>query len=208
MKRHGMAPPRWAAGALAWVAMLTACGPPGDHDRQFRAVVQRALDAQPPPICAELAGADLPIRIAHEIHSGPFTQRQLQAHDALTRAGLLTRTDTASPAVALYDLTDLGRRYLRAGGPGPDDHAALCAGAMRVVKITHVTARGPDEANGAAPVVQVDYQRRVDDIPPWAQRGDVRAAFPVLALQLRSDRAQITLARVAGQWTPVTRAPP
>ena len=105
------------------------------------------------------------------------------ALDALTEAGLLTRTQTVQNGTAQdqYDLTGKGKdtnfpgHSVRKGDPG-----LFCFGVIQVDKIANFTE--PAEADGMH-VTRVTYTRKLVHQPSWAKNPAIQEAFPNYAAE-------------------------
>jgi hypothetical protein len=122
-----------------------------------------------------------------------------QGYDALTDAGLLTRTTgekkvmiVASKQVNNYDISDKGRSAWTADSTQPG-YGNFCYGHRDVTSIDNVTTGADNSGNKTA---QVNYHYKIGDAAPWANTPEMKTAFPDLAAALsgpQSDTAQLVM---------------
>jgi hypothetical protein len=122
-----------------------------------------------------------------------------QGYDALTDAGLLTRTTgekkvliVASKQVNNYDVSDKGRSAWTAD-PTQPGYGNFCYGHRNVTSIDSVTPGGDSSGNKTA---QVTYHYNINDAAAWANTQEMKTAFPDLAAALagpQTDNASLTL---------------
>jgi hypothetical protein len=122
-----------------------------------------------------------------------------QGYDALTDAGLLTRTTgekkvmiVASKQVNNYDISDKGRSAWTAD-PTQPGYGNFCYGHRDVTSIDNVTPGADNSGNKTA---QVTYHYKIGDAAPWASTPEMKTAFPDLAAALsgpQSDNAQLVM---------------
>lgn len=121
-----------------------------------------------------------------------------QGYDALTDAGLLTRTTgekkvmiVASKQVNNYDVSDKGRSAWTADQTQPG-YGNFCYGHRDVTSIDSVTNGTDSSGNKTA---QVNYHYQMGDTAAWANTQEMKTAFPGLAAALagpQSDTASLT----------------
>lgn len=122
-----------------------------------------------------------------------------QGYDALTDAGLLTRTTAekkvmiiASKQVNNYDVSDKGRSAWTQD-PNQPGYGNFCYGHRDVTSVDNVTS-GAD-ASGTK-TAQVSYHYTFTDAAGWANTQEMKTAFPDLATTLsgpQADTAALTL---------------
>ncbi|MFL6427080.1 MAG: hypothetical protein ACJ71S_02465 [Acidobacteriaceae bacterium] len=122
-----------------------------------------------------------------------------QGYDALTDAGLLTRTTgekkvmiVASKQVNNYDVSDKGRSAWTADATQPG-YGNFCYGHRSITSIDNVTAGADNSGNKTA---QVSYHYKISDAAPWANTQEMKTAFPDLAEALagpKVDNASLTM---------------
>jgi hypothetical protein len=127
-----------------------------------------------------------------------------QGYDALTDAGLLTRTTAekkvfiiASKQVNNYDLSDQGRSSWTADTSQPG-YGNFCYGHRAVDSIDSFTAG----VNGSGlKTATVNYHYSMAGVPSWAQNQEVKTAFASLGSALaQSQAAQDSLVMNGTTW--------
>jgi hypothetical protein len=122
-----------------------------------------------------------------------------QGYDALTDAGLLTRTTgekkvmiIASKQVNNYDVSDKGRSTWTQD-PTQPGYGNFCYGHRDVTSIDNVTNGTDGSGNKTA---QVNYHYKISDAAVWANAQEMKTAFPDLATMLsgpQADTASLTM---------------
>jgi hypothetical protein len=122
-----------------------------------------------------------------------------QGYDALTDAGLLTRTTgekkvmiVASKQVNNYDVSDKGRSAWTQD-PTQPGYGNFCYGHRDVTSIDNVTTGADSSGNKTA---QVGYHYKIGDAASWANTQEMKTAFPDLAAALsgsQPDNASLTM---------------
>jgi hypothetical protein len=127
-----------------------------------------------------------------------------EGYDALTDAGLLTRTTAekkvfivASKQVNNYDLSAQGRSAWTPDTNQPG-YGNFCYGHRAVDSIDSFTAG----VNGSGlKTAAVNYHYSVADVPGWAQSQEVKTAFPSLSAALaQSQPGQDALVMNGSDW--------
>jgi hypothetical protein len=136
---------------------------------------------------------------------------QTKSWDALTDAGLLTRTATekkriliGSKSVNNYDLSDKGRATWTADQTQPG-YGNFCFGKREVSSIDGYTPSDPDAAQ-----YSVTYHSTVSSLPDWAATTEMKNAFPVINSITSSEQvATANLAKSSNGWqvTSIQAAP-
>ena len=136
---------------------------------------------------------------------------QTKGFDALTDAGMLTRTSAekkrfliGSKQVNNYDLSDKGRTAWTADTSQPG-YGNFCFGHREVSSIDSYT---PPDAN--ATQYAVNYHNSVTGVPDWANTPEMKAGFPALAADTSGQQtATATLVKSDKGWqvTAVQPAP-
>jgi len=111
------------------------------------------------------------------------SDEQTKGFDALTDAGLLTRTPEekkrfliGSKSVNDYDLSDKGRSVWTADAAQPG-YGNFCYGHPQVTSIdSFAPADNPDASQ-----FSVTYHDQVTSVPDWANSPEMRTAFPKIA---------------------------
>ena len=122
-----------------------------------------------------------------------------EGYDALTDAGLLTRTTAekkvfiiASKQVNNYDISEKGRSSWTADATQPG-YGNFCYGHRDVSAIDTFTT-GVDSAG--AKTAQVSYHYKISDAAAWTGSPGIKTAFPDLATALsgpQADNASLTM---------------
>ena len=122
---------------------------------------------------------------------------------ALAKIGLATE----SPVSALYvrfSLTDDGKKLLTPQEIQPDPahflHGAFCYGHLVLGKVTawETPVKVADYEGTTA-----HYTYRVNDVPAWAKRPELRHAFPLLASDLDGNgQGKWPVQLLNGEWLP------
>ena len=125
----------------------------------------------------------------------PSKQSETAPLDALTDAGMLTRTAEqkkvfifGSKQVNDYDLSAKGRSEWIPDQQQPG-FGNFCFGHRDVTSIDNFTTSG--DAQGAT-IANVDYHFKVTGSPAWAQSTEMRTAFPNLAADLAGSQVDKT----------------
>ena len=126
-----------------------------------------------------------------------------EGYDALTDAGLLTRTTAekkvfiiASKQVNNYDVSDKGRATWTQD-PTQPGYGNFCYGSGDVTSIDSVT---PNNASGSSTVV-VNYHYKIGSVPGWASSQEMQTAFPGISAALAGPQpAQSTLVQANDRW--------
>jgi hypothetical protein len=108
----------------------------------------------------------LPVRFPNEVKVGE--KQEMKEMDALSKAGLLKRTEDGAFQLVRYDVTPLGTR---AGG-------RFCFGHRDVTTVDSFT---PLRAQDGRKASDVTYHYRIVDAPVWAQDETLRTQFSELA---------------------------
>src|ERR1700756_4403447 len=127
-----------------------------------------------------------------------------EGYDALTDAGLLTRTTgekkvfiVASKQVNNYDVSDKGRGAWTQD-PTQPGYANFCYGHRDVTSIDNVTTGADSSGNKTA---QVSYHYKISDTATWANTQEMKSAFPDLAAALSGPQAaNASLTMTGDHW--------
>ena len=128
-----------------------------------------------------------------------------QGYDALTQAGLLTRTTAekrkliiASQQVNNYDLSGQGRSTWTPD-PTQPGYGNFCYGTREVTSIDSAT---PGTNGQGGSTVVVNYHYKIGNVAAWAQSQEMKTAFPAIATQAAgAQTAQATLVKNGNNWT-------
>ncbi len=127
---------------------------------------------------------------------------QTKTYDALTDAGLLTRTATekkriliGSKSVNNYDLSEKGRAAWTADQTQPG-YGNFCFGRREVSLIDNYTPADPDAAQ-----YSVTFHSTVSGLPDWANTAEMRTAFPTISsLTAAQQVATANLVKSSNGW--------
>jgi hypothetical protein len=127
-----------------------------------------------------------------------------EGYDALTDAGLLTRTTgekkvfiVGSKQVNNYDLSDQGRSAWTADSTQPG-YGNFCYGSREVTSIDSAT---PGTTSNGEKTAQINYHYKLSGVPSWANSQEMKTAFPVLNTALSEPQAgQATLVMTGDHW--------
>jgi hypothetical protein len=127
---------------------------------------------------------------------------QTKTYDALTDAGLLTRTATekkriliGSKSVNNYDLSDKGRSSWTADQTQPG-YGNFCFGRREVSSIDNYTPADPDAVQ-----YSVTFHSTVSGLPDWATTQEIRTAFPSInSVTAAQQVATANLAKSSNGW--------
>ena len=127
---------------------------------------------------------------------------QTKGFDALTDAGMLTRTSAekkrfliGSKQVNNYDLSDKGRSTWTAD-PSQPGYGNFCFGQREATSVDGFT---PSDTN--ATQYAVNYHYRVTNVPDWANSAEKKTAFPRFATDTSGQQtATATLVKSDKGW--------
>lgn len=126
---------------------------------------------------------------------------QTKGFDALTDAGMLTRTTgekqrflIGSKQVSNYDLSDKGRSNWLADSTQPG-YGNFCFGSPKVTSVDNYTA-----IDSSGDAYTVNYQYAVD-LPDWAKTDEMKTAFPTMDRLSETRIASANLAKSDAGWT-------
>jgi hypothetical protein len=187
----------YTAALLCGATMLIAgCNKQDDSKSNYQAAINTYYKAR--PACLWQDTKKMPVQAATS------DDAKTEGFDALTDAGLLTRTTAekkvfiiASKQVNNYDLSDQGRSAWTADTNQPG-YGNFCYGHRAVDSIDSFTTG----VNGAGvKTAEVNYHYSMADVPGWAQNAEVKTAFPTLGSTLaHSQPAQDSLTLNGSYW--------
>lgn len=127
-----------------------------------------------------------------------------QGYDALTDAGLLTRTTAekkvliiASKQVNNYDISNQGRSDWTAD-PTQPGYGNFCYGNPETTSIDNFTTAVNSSGQNTA---LVHYHFKIDNVPEWAKSQEMNTAFTKLAsANTGSQPAQVALVKIGDHW--------
>jgi hypothetical protein len=130
-------------------------------------------------------------------------EEQTKGFDALTDAGLLTRTAQekkrfliGSKQVNDYDLSGKGRSTWTADQTQPG-YGNFCYGHLSVTSVDSYT---PSD-NSDASMYSVTYHYKVSDLPDWAKSTEMQTAFPKVSADASgNETATANLTKSTNGW--------
>ena len=129
--------------------------------------------------------------IQFPVEADPKAGDQTAGYDALTDAGLLTRTASqkkvfifGSKQVNDYDLSSKGRSVWTADQHQPG-YGNFCFGHREVTSIDNYTTSS--DSSGAQ-VASVDYHYTIGGIADWAQSTEMKTAFPTIQADISGTK--------------------
>lgn len=185
-------------GALLSSVILLAlgCSRTGDSDANYKRAIDSYSEAHPD--CLWPHSKKFPVQVATS--DGARTK----GYDALTDAGLLTRTTAekkvmiiASKQMNIYDVSDKGRSRWTQDTTRPG-YGNFCYGQRHVKQIENVSVT---TNSSGVKTARVDYTFNVQDVPNWAKGQEMQNAFPILSSTLAGTQtAQATLQMNGNNW--------
>lgn len=113
-----------------------------------------------------------PVKFPDSVKVGQ--KAEMKDMDALSKAGLLKRTEDGAFQLVRYDVTPLGAR---AGG-------RFCFGHRDVTRVESFTPLRVEDNRKAT---DVTYRYRIVDAPVWAQDANLQKQFPELGRKMSGD---------------------
>jgi hypothetical protein len=193
MIRHKYSRALLLCGATLWAA---GCNKQDDSKANYRTAINDYYKAH--PACIWQDTKKFPVQAATS------DDAKTEGYDALTDAGLLTRTTgekkvfiVASRQVNNYDLSEQGRSAWTPDTNQPG-YGNFCFGHRAVDSIDSFTAG----VNGSgSKTAQVDYHYSFADVPPWAKNQEVQTAFSSAGAALsHSQPGQDSLVMNGNTW--------
>jgi hypothetical protein len=171
------------------------CNKQANYDANYKAAINDHFKAS--PVCIWAQPKKLPAQAATS------DDAKTEGYDALTQAGLLTRTTAekkvliiASKQVNNYDLSDTGKTTWTAD-PTQPGYGNFCYGHRDVTSIDNSTVNG----SGSAKTATVNYHYKIADIPDWAKTQEMQTAFPSIASAINQTTPDTaTLSTNGDQW--------
>ncbi len=188
---------QYSAVLFCGAALLFAgCNKQDDSKSNYQTAINDYYKAH--PACLWQDEKKFPVQAATSDDS------KTEGYDALTDAGLLTRTTAekkvfivASKQVNNYDLSDQGRSAWTADTNQPG-YGNFCYGHRAVDSIDSFT--GGVNGSGVK-TAEVNYHYSMADVPGWAQSAEVKTAFPSLGSSLvHSQPGQDSLVMNGSNW--------
>lgn len=169
------------------------CNKQADNTMNYKSAINNYYQAH--PSCLWSQAKKFPVQAATS------DDAKTQGYDALTDAGLLTRTTgekkvliIASKQVNNYDLSDKGRFAWTPDTTQPG-YGNFCYGHRDVTSIDNVTA-GTD--GSGVKTAQVSYHYKINDAAAWANSAEMKTAFPDLATTLGGPQADNASLKMTG----------
>ncbi len=200
MTRHNI----FRAGVVCSVVLLAAgCNKTDNSKANFQTAINNYYQAH--PSCLWSQTKKFPIQAATADDS------KTQGYDALTDAGLLTRTSAekkrfliGSKQVNNYDISTKGRSVWTQD-PTQPGYGNFCYGHREVTSIDNFTSA--TNASGTK-TAQVNYHFQLADVAGWVKSQEMQAAFPQLSGAIAgSQPAQTTLVMNGNNWQVSQQAP-
>ena len=187
---------RTAAFVLGFFALFTsACNNGSNTDAAYKAAINDHFKAF--PACIWHEPKKFPVQAATS------DDAKTEGYDALTQAGLLTRTTAEkkiliiSKQVNNYDLSDTGRSAWTPDTAQPG-YGNFCYGNREVTSIDNST---PGTNGSGAKTVAVSYRYKIANVPAWANSAEIKTAYPDLATALSSNASDTaTLVMTGDRW--------
>jgi hypothetical protein len=193
MTRHNQYRAVFLCGATL---LLAGCNKQDNSNTNYQAAINDYYKAH--PSCLWQETKKFPVQAA------TADDAKTEGYDALTDAGLLTRTTAekkvfivASKQVNNYDLSPKGRSDWTADTTQPG-YGNFCYGHRTVDAIDSATAG----VNGSGvKTAVVNYHYSFADVPDWAKSQEVQTAFPSVGAALaKSQPAQDSLVMNGTMW--------
>lgn len=187
-----------SAAALCGLMILAVagCNKTKPDTTNFKTAINNYYSAH--PSCVWQSPVKFPVQ------ADTNNDEQTKGFDALTDAGLLTRTAQekkrfliGSKQVNDYDVSDKGRTVWAPDQSQPG-YGNFCYGHREAISIDNVTM-GPN-ANGANTAV-VNYHYDLTGVPDWAKSQETQSAFPNVQADLSTPKtATTTLVQTQDSW--------
>lgn len=182
------------AAAVVVAMATTGCTNKKDASKEnFSRAIQQYLDTTP-GACIGLPGGSMPFKIEK---SGAFFPAQITQADALTEAGLLTRSDVDVPAFPgakvvrpgyEYALTAEGQKQLvQPISTYSAKSQGFCAGKYKVVEVVNFTDA---QSMMGTTFSEAVYTYKIESPAAWAQSPKVQAAFEKLSKELKGNASE------------------
>jgi hypothetical protein len=188
--------------AVSGIVLIAAgCSKTDDSKRNYEVALDNYYKAH--PLCLWSEEKKFPVQAATSDES------KTQGYDALTDAGLLTRSTAekrvfiiGSKQVNNYDLSpDKGRQSWTAD-PAQPGYGNFCYGHGVVTSIDNASL-GTNPAGSKT--AQVNYHYKIEDVPAWAGSPEMKTAFPSLGSASVGSQASVATLVMNGDNWQVTR---
>lgn len=187
---------------IAGMLLVAGCNKQSESKQNYDSAINDYYKAHPSCLWSE--PKKFPVQAATS------DDDKTQGYDALTDAGLLSRTTgekkvmiVASRQVNYYDLSDKGRSSWTADQSQPG-YGNFCFGHRDVTSIDSATPGTDGSGNKTA---QVNYHYKLTDVAGWANSQEIKTAFPGVGISLAepgSDTASLML--TGDHWQVVARS--
>jgi hypothetical protein len=185
------------AGVACGLILLAAgCSKTDNSKANFQSAINNYYQAH--PSCLWSQSKKFPAQAATS------DDAKTEGYDALTDAGLLTRTSAekkrfliGSQQVNNYDISSQGRSYWTQDPTQPGD-GNFCYDHRAVTSIDNFTTASNSAGEKTA---EVNYHFNLTDIAGWAKSQEMQTAFPQLSGAVAgSQPAQVTLVMNGNNW--------
>lgn len=174
----------------------TGCNKSKPDTANFKTAINSYYSAH--PSCVWMSPVKFPTQ------ADTSNDEQTKGFDALTDAGLLTRTPQekkrfliGSKQVNDYDVSDKGRTVWTAD-PSQPGYGNFCYGHRNVTSVDNFTT-GTNQ-NGAN-TANVNYHYELTGVPDWAKTQETQAAFPTVQADLATPKAATSaLVQTQDNW--------
>jgi hypothetical protein len=189
---------QYTAGVLlcGLVILAAGCDKSKPDTTNFKTAINNYYTAH--PSCVWSSPVKFPVQ------ADASNDQQTKGFDALTDAGLLTRTPEekkrfliGSKQVNDYDVSSNGRTVWTAD-PSQPGYGNFCYGHRDVTSIDNVTM-GTNQ-NGAN-TATVNYHYNLSGVPDWAKSQEMQTAFPNVQTDMATPKtATATLLQTQDSW--------
>ena len=185
-----------SAALCAAILLASGCSKKDDSKMNYESAINDYYKAH--PSCLWPQAKKFPVQ------ETTSDEAKTEGYDALTDAGLLTRTTgekkvliVASKRVNNYDVSDKGRSVWTQDSTQPG-YGNFCYGHRDVTSIDNFTTGADPSGNKAA---TVSYHYKISDAAAWANSDEMKTAFPGLAANLSGPQAGTAqLVLIGNHW--------
>lgn len=186
-----------SAGVLFGIFLIAAgCSKTDNSKQNYESALNDYYKAH--PTCLWSQPKKFPVQAATSDES------KTQGYDALTDAGLLTRSTAekkvfilGSKQVNNYDISEKGRQSWITD-PSQPGYGNFCYGHGVVTSIDNASL-GTNSAG--LKTAQVNYHHKIEEVPAWADSPEMKTAFPILnAASAGSQPSVATLVMNGSNW--------
>src|SRR5450432_2852321 len=173
-----------SAAALCGALLIAAgCNKTDNSNSNYESAINDYYKAH--PACLWSDAKKFPVQAATSDES------KTEGYDALTDAGLLTRTTAekkvfiiASKQVNNYDVSDKGRSTWTQD-PTQPGYGNFCYGSREV---TSIDSFATGASSGEAKTATVNYHYKIGSVAGWASTQEMQTAFPEIATALAGQQ--------------------